>query len=1495
MVDCGLLRVVSGPSTGRQTTLSHRLVIGRSDAGLRIDDPTTSRAHAVVQISDATAEGCGAADAVTVADAGSSRGTTLDGVAVTTPVPFPQGATLRVGKSEVRRLRVVRHADPDGVQVVLRGPGAAPRTYTVSSRVDAGREEGRVIRIDDPAISRRHLVLERRDSVLTVRDTGSRGGVLLNGRPVEQAVVREGDEIEFAGTEWVLQVVATRTGGTPREFRVRVEGTTETHALQIDAEPTSTVGSAADAVADAMGIAPEHRATFYRDSDGVVLHPDDLWSASRLVRGELLVLADMDLPVEAPVQSTMDPRDEGTRVVRPGTRRLGMPTTASFTIPRAPEPATMQGRGIGWQLGGAAVGLVGGLVIAVAMNNWLFAIIGGLAGIGAAVFTILGDQSRRRHRVREFERAVDEIARGVEAATRAQALALEGACPAPDARAGLVETGDVWERLQEDDDHLRLRLGIGVRPALVRITRAPDDPAPELARILARVDDTPHLRDVPVQTPAGGVIGVVGSNREVDALLRSLLLDAAVHHAPSTLGIHLLAEADEMDFALWLPHVADAVRSRLTSGAGTADLPSASDMTSRVADRVNADIADGRRVLIIIRGGGTPGWGDLLHTWRPEHGLVIVTAPEVSVLPREASAWIVLDGAVARVEGDWADGPCGQFRPDQVSHAAASALALDIARLVDAHAPQVAAFSSRSLLELSGARTGQGIDIGRNWHSGHRRLDAVLGITDAGEPAEVELRHTVIAGTTGSGKSELLATMLASLIARQSPEELTLFLIDFKGGATFNRFASAAHVVGVVTDLESDERLARRAFRALDVELRRRKHLLGAARVNDIGHYRDLGTEQPLPTLLVVIDEFALLAQTVPDVKAQLDTIAAQGRSLGIFLVLATQSPTGVVTAAIRSNTDLWLSLRVVSDQESREILGAPDAARLPVDAPGRALLRRGAETTLTGFQTARVTVVTAAAGSALVTVRPFGRSALPVRTSATSQRSDQDDDLQVLLDRIDEQVRRERIAPPPALWMPPLPTDVTADELSDAPGDGALTVRLGLSDLVMQQEQPTFGIDLAATGLLVTGAPRSGRSTTLLQVAADLSERHPPRAVHLYGLHADGALDPLAALPHTAGIVQVDDVERVARLLERLTRLVEARRSAPRRDGEARIVLLVDDYPAVRDALEQRAQGRPLDQLMRLTINGRPSGVHVVIATPQPTDMRMAVLAGLGHRLMLRAIDRSDYQALSMRIDTGDQPPPLPGRALSTDGTEVQVAHADLTRARALASGWPPDGGPAPLRALPELVALGEIPPVNAASVDVIGIGGLELEPAVVDASPGAHLAILGESGTGRSTALRALAEAHLRRPGSRVLVFAPRGGPLQSLADRPGVVVVGADGADALLAAASAEPAGLLVVIDDADRWPSSASDGLERLVRLGRDCGVRVAVGLRAGDWSRSFEGWTRFIASLKSGLLLSGFAELGPSFDVRLEPLPAPVPGRGYLIARGRAELVQVAQP
>lgn len=814
--------------------------------------------------------------------------------------------------------------------------------------------------------------------------------------------------------------------------------------------------------------------------------------------------------------------------------------------------------------------------------------------------------------------------------------------------------------------------------------------------------------------------------------------------------------------------------------------------------------------------------------------------------------------------------------------------------------------------------------VRRSWSSGtgdepprHAGLVARIGIgtgapgdrgtSRPGGPAAVDLDliadgpHMLVAGTTGAGKSELLQALVLSLALRHPPSELGLVLIDFKGGAGLGLCRSLPHVVGEVTDLDPVE--AGRALEGLAAELRRRERLLAAHAVADLEELRSR-THAP-PRLVVVVDELRALTEDLPDVVPRLIRLAAQGRSLGIHLVLATQRPAGVVDAQLRANVAIRMCLRVADPADSSDVVDAPDAAAIGPDLPGRAVLRCGPGPLRT-VQTAWPALRPADRGATgrktsagMVAGPPGGdrdATALVRRAVPWSRWGEASTDAPATghAEHVVAAVRAagHGLEPQARLWCPPLPATLALADLPTAlpaaqPAAGPRLgagldpspgLPLGLVDRPERQEQSPLLWDPRSGPLLVSGAPRSGRTSALRTLAVVALERgwH----VHAVVGRPDAAL--LAAVadhPGRGTVVGAQDPRRLARLLTLLA--APGRPPAPGDPAPVPRLLLVDDVDAVRAALGRLPRGAPLDLLDQAVRAGTRPGLAVAV-TGAPSDLvRLLPLAGT--RVVLAVGDPHDDALLGVpRGLAAGRGVPGRGVVLGTVTARCQVATADGPAGRDGAAAGRP-GRPLPLRLapLPLLAGLGPPGPGGVAGVAWLGPGGDDAAPVRVGLDTG--LLVVGPAGSGRSTALAAVA-AQLHAG---------------SVLRASGAVTDPA----ALLAALDGARPGAVLVVDDLDllvRAHPGLDDQLAAwILRAETDpAAPRVVAAVRTDRAAAAYRGAIAALRSCAPVLVLA--PHTAGSTDVAgcdlwqvTDPAWPDHPGRGALVHRGRATPVQVA--
>ena len=1198
---------------------------------------------------------------------------------------------------------------------------------------------------------------------------------------------------------------------------------------------------------------------------------------------------------------------------RPPRRRPRM-VASPLRVPAEPPPRPEQ-EPLGWA--GIVLPVVVGLVLALVWSPFMavFAALGPIIAVGTWL-------ERRRRAGRKHERACQDVAQAVQhlvarlpavrAAERRRAVAL---VPDPAELVRRAEALSVrcWERRHGDPDAMRLGVGVADVPFAPSV-EVVGGGAPAPAALKALQASGP-LEDVPVAVSLlpGEVVGIVGNSSVARSVARALVLQAAVLHGPADLAVVCFAPGRDADWSWmrWLPHSMDVV-----GGGAGALVATEADVMPTTAETAAADTSDRVKLILIdgtlaLTGRNAPG----RTTLDLETAAGIVVVDEASDLPASCTTVIEIrhDAGGLRLVDPRSATVLAPVLAWGVTIGTATDASARLARLDD---PDLRAASANlpdavSLIDLVGEPTPE--RVLERWAAVRGTSDLRAPIGAAGDgPLELDLvtdgPHLLVGGTTGSGKSELLRSLVAGLAMFADPDHLAFVLVDYKGGAAFDRCSDMPHVAGMVTDL--DDRLAERALVCLEAELRHREKRLRAVGAEDLAAFRarcrglprDSEAAQPLPRLVVVVDEFATLAAELPDFLKSLVGIAQRGRSLGVHMVLATQRPAGVVTEDIRANTSCRIALRVTDRHDSNDVIGAPDAARIPRRLPGRAWARLGPGE-LVAFQSALVTGITARSGTALRVV-PVGQRSQGQRaasrtakglgppTRAQPRRDDQHSDLDRVVDAVNRAHQRAGGQRPRSLA--PLPDRVGAAALVAMAGPGEPAA--WLVDDPARQCQFTAGWRVEDGHLVAIGGPASGTSTTLVAAVLDLCRTRTPEQLHIYAIDLDaGVLPVLEGLPHTGAAIGSADGDRRARVLRFLDDEVAARR-AGRGDGpRADMVLVVDDFAGLARAHDPVRDTEPHERFARIWSDGPAVGVRVAVSIGRAADLPPDLAAAAGVVLVHSTSDASDGLRFGLRASTAGLGP---GRAIRVDdGREVHVGlpgdgHLDAAVATAARVCEPTDRGPSSIGSLPAVVGADRLPVSGrelGRFVDVrFAMSDLTLQPVGFALHHGEHALVLGPPRTGRTATLAAIAAA-ARSAGVEVTVVADQP---DDLSVRLGVGPAPVEGL-AADTGGSDHPARRLLLVDDADRVDDPGGVLARIAARSGGRCHLVAAT---TADRMRSSYGhWLAEMRSCRTGVMfrpgpLDGDL-LGAALPARLV-LP-PLPGRGLIVADGTVAAAQVA--
>lgn len=1089
-------------------------------------------------------------------------------------------------------------------------------------------------------------------------------------------------------------------------------------------------------------------------------------------------------------------------------------------------------------------------------------------------------------------------------------------------------TRRLWERRGTDGDHLTVRLGLADATSQVEVE---DSAEPEHRRKTRAT-----VRSVPVTVPLreAGVVGLAGPGDWPRRRARWMVGQLGVLQSPRDVQVYVLTSSEhvqEWAWAAWLPHarpsfgqgaVALIGTTTETLAARVAELTSLITQRRAAMDASGGKVMSGPQVVVVLDGArrlrALPGVVSVLRDGPGVGVSVVCLDGDEQLLPEECTmvALARVDGGMTLRRQDADD--LRSVLVDEVGDDWFEPVARAVAAVHDVTATEGEGLipDSARLVEVLGIEDIDAEQMVSRWRAVSKgSTTAVVGVSLDGPFALDMVRdgpHALVGGTTGSGKSEFLQTVVASLAVVNTPETMNFVLVDYKGGAAFSQCEQLPHTVGMVTDLDSH--LVERALDSLRAELTYREHVLAEAGAKDLEDYLDAQTRghvgPTLPRLMIVIDEFASMARELPDFVTGLVNIAQRGRSLGIHLILATQRPSGVISPEIRANTNLRVALRMTDKGESKDVIDAPEAAEIAKSQPGRAYARLG-HASVIPFQSARV-------GGRRLSLSDVGQveepyiarvpvadlGALPPSRPQVKRREDVETDLAALVATLREAARTGGWPEPRRPWLPALPELLQLAEVPQpAPSGGGSGGEPGgdsafawaLEDSPADQRQGPAVIDLDAFGhRYVIGAPGSGRSTTLRTTAFAAATALPVADLHLYAIDCgNGALTVLNELPHTGAVVQRGQADRTSRLLARLqtelgrrqqvlaagnfASVTEQRELAEPGTGLPRILVLIDRWESFMSSYGEVDGGALVDVVQELLRDGASAGIHLLIAGDRSLlSSRMSVLTD--DSLVLRLTDRFDYGMAGINHKKLPEEIP-PGRAFrSGSGLEVQVAilgddpsgRAQTSAARAMAAEIrqretvPPGTGPFRVDDLPSTIT------VDAAYQYVgreaaqpmwalLGVGGDDLAAFGMDLAGDAPAFIVaGPSRSGRSTLLAVMTES-LLRGGTQVVVLAPRPSVLRDLAGRDGVRAVLTDPEvteEDLAPHLDPDGTPVVLVVDDGEQVTDApAKTWLRAYLRTAADNQRGLILGGDASEIAGGFSGWQVDAKKFRRGALVS----------------------------------------
>ncbi len=986
---------------------------------------------------------------------------------------------------------------------------------------------------------------------------------------------------------------------------------------------------------------------------------------------------------------------------------------------------------------------------------------------------------------------------------------------------------NLWERMPSDRDFLDVRVGMGYENLCVAVKsrtdsngfQMEDDETRELSEQI--IEETRIVDNVPARISLlnKNTIGFVGNRDKTVKLVKNMLISLATSHCfedVRVVGIFDSKEKSKWESLKWLPHVWDDNRQFRTLAFDKDNSHNLCEMFNDVLKKRKDELPDssyGKKVvphpyyIFIFGSKEMVDREEIMQNLFVNDSSMGVTSlflfDDMYMLPNDCRCIVDVDNGPCVYDRNEANNKFYFTMDPSTDDVQWDTFARRMAAVeLDGFATKAGLPNGITFLQGFGVQTVEQLKVINRWNEAvpYKSLAAPIGMMAGNKLFNFDIHekhhgpHGLVAGTTGSGKSELLQTWILSMALTYHPHDVSFVIIDYKGVGMANLLEPLPHVVGKITNIGSN---ISRSLISLQSEIKRRYAIFDKHGVNHIDKYQKLykngEATEPMPHLIIVSDEFAELKKEEPEFMSGLISAARVGRSIGIHLVLATQKPGGVVDDQIQSNSRFRLCLKVQDINDSREMIKRPDAAKLT--QAGRTYIRVGEDEYFDLFQSFWSGAPYFGAinmeenvGNQVRVVDVSGKRIKTVFDEKTRFKSDLDE-LTAIVRYICSEAKENGINQLQGPWLPELPEQLFINEIqSEGSFDGRtwnssmewLKFPIGKFDAPKTQSQGVQYMDFATEGHYgIYGAPGTGKTNLLKTVVMSLCMHYSPQDVNIYILDCGGwSMSLFGNMPHVGGIALDSEEEkffkfeklimqefesRKRKFLQNAVSSLKAYREAVSSDMPA-IVIAIDNIIPIFDLYPD------LENLfVTIARDGATYGIYMVYTANSTSGVRYKVLQNIRGAVAFELTDKGDYATVVGRLD-GMSLPKIIGRAFYKGNPPVEFQAAlyskgetdrdKMLNAKELTgkmnSVW--DGvRPLPIPVMPETVSIDSMmSEYTNRTLIPVGISCDEIRTAFIDLTDNYSFLVSGSVRSGKSKTLCKFANMVIERfPETKTFVF--------------------------------------------------------------------------------------------------------------------------------------------